>query len=212
MARLVEQGLRAVAPDLIGFGRSDKPAGPTAYSVRAHVDWLAQFTGRSASTDGDPGGPGLGRAHRPGRPRRRPGLVRRVVAANTVLHTADAALAGRLAWPCHANPDGTVTVAQMLLDYQRLTQEVTPFRPSLFVQGATESESPTPSWRPTTHRSPTRPSRGAAPAPLLMGLTPRSECARLNRRTMRTLAARRRPFPHRVLRRRSRDARAGPRC
>ena len=71
-----------------------------------------------------------------------PGLVRRIVAANTVLHTADADLAGRLEWACHAGPDGTVTVEQMLLDYQRLTQELTPFRPSLFVQGATESDVP----------------------------------------------------------------------
>ena len=44
VARLVERGLRAVAPDLIGFGRSDKPAAPTAHSVKAHVDWTAQFT------------------------------------------------------------------------------------------------------------------------------------------------------------------------
>ena len=67
-----------------------------------------------------------------------------MVAGNTALHTADASLAGRLAWPVHDNGDGSVTVDQMLLDYQRLTQEVTPFRPSLFVQGATTSEVPEP--------------------------------------------------------------------
>src|SRR5580704_7455071 len=44
IARLVERGLRAVAPDLIGFGRSDKPVAPTTHSVQAHVDWTAQFT------------------------------------------------------------------------------------------------------------------------------------------------------------------------
>ena len=142
VARLAEQGLRAVAPDLIGFGRSDKPVARTAYTVQAHVDWLAQFIDLVGLSDltlvvqdwGGPIGLGVLGAH--------PGLVRRVVAANTVLHTADPALAGRLEWACHAGPDGTVTVAQMLLDYQRLTQELTPFRPSLFVQGATESEVP----------------------------------------------------------------------
>ena len=51
-------------------------------------------------------------------------------------------LAGRLAWAVHSGTDGTVTVEQTLLDYQRLTQELTPFRPSLFIQGATASEVP----------------------------------------------------------------------
>ncbi|HYM14641.1 MAG TPA: haloalkane dehalogenase [Dehalococcoidia bacterium] len=34
-------GLRAVAPDLIGFGRSDKPASQDDYTYQAHVDWTA---------------------------------------------------------------------------------------------------------------------------------------------------------------------------
>jgi haloalkane dehalogenase len=33
-------GLRAVAIDLVGFGRSDKPADRTDYTYQAHVDWL----------------------------------------------------------------------------------------------------------------------------------------------------------------------------
>ena len=36
-------GLRAVAPDLIGFGRSDKPATLGDYSYRRHVDWLVAW-------------------------------------------------------------------------------------------------------------------------------------------------------------------------
>jgi haloalkane dehalogenase len=36
-------GLRAVAPDLIGFGRSDKPADLGDYSYRQHVDWLVAW-------------------------------------------------------------------------------------------------------------------------------------------------------------------------
>ena len=32
-------GHRAIAPDLIGFGRSDKPAAIEEYSFRRHVDW-----------------------------------------------------------------------------------------------------------------------------------------------------------------------------
>lgn len=38
---LVESGHRVVAPDLIGFGRSDKPVDPDAYTYAAHVRWLA---------------------------------------------------------------------------------------------------------------------------------------------------------------------------
>lgn len=36
---LVEAGLRAVAIDLVGFGRSDKPSSRSDYSYQAHVDW-----------------------------------------------------------------------------------------------------------------------------------------------------------------------------
>ena len=36
-------GLRAVAPDLIGFGRSDKPARLADYSYQRHVDWIGAF-------------------------------------------------------------------------------------------------------------------------------------------------------------------------
>jgi haloalkane dehalogenase len=36
-------GLRAVAPDLIGFGRSDKPSSQDDYTYQAHVDWTSAF-------------------------------------------------------------------------------------------------------------------------------------------------------------------------
>jgi haloalkane dehalogenase len=37
---LTAAGLRAVAIDLVGFGRSDKPAERTDYTYQAHVDWM----------------------------------------------------------------------------------------------------------------------------------------------------------------------------
>jgi haloalkane dehalogenase len=40
---LVDAGLRAVVPDLIGFGRSDKPADRADYSYQRHVDWVRAF-------------------------------------------------------------------------------------------------------------------------------------------------------------------------
>jgi haloalkane dehalogenase len=39
----VEAGYRAIAPDLIGFGRSDKPAARADYTYQRHVDWMERF-------------------------------------------------------------------------------------------------------------------------------------------------------------------------
>ncbi|MBW2091608.1 MAG: haloalkane dehalogenase [Deltaproteobacteria bacterium] len=36
----VEAGHRAVAPDLVGFGKSDKPASRDDYTYNRHVDWM----------------------------------------------------------------------------------------------------------------------------------------------------------------------------
>jgi haloalkane dehalogenase len=40
---IVSAGYRAVAPDLIGFGRSDKPSEESDYTFRRHVDWVTSF-------------------------------------------------------------------------------------------------------------------------------------------------------------------------
>ncbi len=40
---IVEAGLRAIAPDLIGFGKSDKPAEQSEYSYERHVVWMRGF-------------------------------------------------------------------------------------------------------------------------------------------------------------------------
>jgi haloalkane dehalogenase len=40
---LAESGLRAIAPDLIGFGRSGKPAERSDHSYARHVEWLRRF-------------------------------------------------------------------------------------------------------------------------------------------------------------------------
>jgi haloalkane dehalogenase len=44
---LVEAGFRCVVPDLVGFGRSDKPAAVEDYTYARHVEWL-----RSSLFDG----------------------------------------------------------------------------------------------------------------------------------------------------------------
>ena len=40
---LVDAGHRVVAPDLVGFGRSDKPSDRSDYTYQRHVDWTAAF-------------------------------------------------------------------------------------------------------------------------------------------------------------------------
>jgi haloalkane dehalogenase len=40
---LAEAGHRVIAPDLIGFGKSDKPSRKSDYSYAGHVDWMRQF-------------------------------------------------------------------------------------------------------------------------------------------------------------------------
>ncbi|MFX0103060.1 MAG: alpha/beta fold hydrolase, partial [Candidatus Hodarchaeota archaeon] len=37
---IVGAGYRAVAPDLVGFGRSDKPAEMDDHTYRKHIDWM----------------------------------------------------------------------------------------------------------------------------------------------------------------------------
>ena len=40
---LVAQGLRVVAPDLPGYGKSDKPAAREDYSYQRQVDWMGAW-------------------------------------------------------------------------------------------------------------------------------------------------------------------------
>lgn len=40
---VVNAGFRVIAPDLIGFGRSDKPANLEDYSYQKHMDWMKAF-------------------------------------------------------------------------------------------------------------------------------------------------------------------------
>ena len=37
---LVAEGFRVIAPDYIGFGRSDKLPAEEDYSFQRHIDWL----------------------------------------------------------------------------------------------------------------------------------------------------------------------------
>ena len=82
-------GYRAIAPDLPGFGRSDKPSKRTDYTYQRHVDWMTAFIKaidlRDATLVGQDWGGLIGLrlvAEHPDR-------FARVVAANTFLPTGD---------------------------------------------------------------------------------------------------------------------------
>ena len=117
ISELAGRGLRAVAPDNIGFGRSDKPVLPTDYTMARHVQWLGTFVDALDLRDTtlvvhDWGGP-IGLSVLAGAPQR----FARVVATNTVVHTADPALDGVLTWANHGIGDGRVVHQEALLDY-----------------------------------------------------------------------------------------------
>ena len=58
-------GFRVVAPDLVGFGRSDKPAHRGDYTYARHVEWMrAALFDELELSERHRGGPGLGRPHR----------------------------------------------------------------------------------------------------------------------------------------------------
>ncbi|MCD6346240.1 MAG: alpha/beta fold hydrolase [Bacteroidales bacterium] len=40
---LSQNGFRVIAPDLIGFGKSQKLASSAAYSYEYHIDWITSF-------------------------------------------------------------------------------------------------------------------------------------------------------------------------
>ena len=135
--RVAAAGHWVLAPDLIGFGRSDKPTDRLAYTFQRHIDWTARLVAaldlqRITLVVQDWGGP-VGLAVLAGEPER----FARVVASNTILHTSDPALAGRLGWANHGTEEGRVVLQEALVDYVSYTQRAPSLRASDFVSFAT---------------------------------------------------------------------------
>jgi haloalkane dehalogenase len=175
---LVEAGLRAVAPDLIGFGRSDKPAARTDYSYARHVEWMrAALFDRLDLRDitlvcqdwGGLIGLRLVGEH--------PDRFARVVAANTFLPTGD------------GNP------GDAFLAWQKFSQEVPEFTVGRIVGGGCTTDLsddviagydapfPDESYK-----------EGARQFPLLVPTSPDDPAAPANRKAWETLSAFEKPF------------------
>lgn len=192
---LVRAGIRVIAPDLIGFGRSDKPARGTDYTLARHIGWVASLVeqldlGRVTLVAQDWGGP-IGFSVLAAQPDR----FASVVAANTILHTADPALAGRLNWAVHGVDESRVLVEESLIDYLLYTQRAPTLRASDFV-GAT-ALTPLPAQVLAAYDAPFPTDEhmaGMRQMTALLPLTRNDVGAQIGRRTMKALEAFERPF------------------
>ena len=114
---LVDAGLRCVAPDLVGFGRSDKPLARSDYTYQNHVDWMTAFVEaidlQNATFVGQDWGGLIGLRLVAGMPDR----FARAVAANTFL------------------PTGDVPAGEAFLNWQRFSQTVEDFAVGFIVNG-----------------------------------------------------------------------------
>ena len=87
---LADAGFRVVAPDLVGFGRSDKPAARADYSYARHVEWMrAALFDALGLSDVTVVGQDWGGLVGLRLVAEHPDRFRRVVAANTGLPTGD---------------------------------------------------------------------------------------------------------------------------
>ena len=107
---LTAEGLQIVAPDLVGFGRSDKPAERSDYTYARHVEWMRELLfDRLRLTDvtlvGQDWGGLIGLRLVGEHPER----FARVVAANTFL------------------PTGDTSPGEAFFNWQRFSQEVEVF-------------------------------------------------------------------------------------
>jgi haloalkane dehalogenase len=183
--RLAAAGLRAVAPDLIGFGRSDKLADRTQYTQARHVEWLGALLGALDLREitlvcQDWGGP-LGLASLAAAP----GRFARVVAANTILPTCDPELTrGVLEWRSDA-----------LLEWIVGSQRLPVFAAGAIVAGVCKR--PVAPEVVAAYDAPFPDDRYAAAArhfPVLIPITASDPGAAINRATWRVLERFERPF------------------
>jgi len=183
--RIAAAGLRAVAPDHIGFGRSDKLAERTEYSQERHVGWILALIRALDLREitlvcQDWGGP-IGLAALAAEPDR----FASVVAANTILPTADPELTrGVLEWRTDA-----------LLDWIVGSQRMPTFSAGAIVAGVCKR--PVAPEVVTAYDAPFPDERHAAAArhfPVLIPITPGDPGAAQNRATWRALERFERPF------------------
>ena len=175
---LVDAGFRCIAPDLVGFGRSDKPTERADYTYARHVEWLRSLLFdtldlRAITLVGQDWGGLLGLRLVGEHPDR----FARVVAANTFLPTGD------------SHP------GDAFLAWQKFSQEVSEFPTGNIINGgcvtdltpaviaAYDAPFPDESFK-----------EGARQFPLLVPTAPDDPAAPANRAAWETLSSFTKPF------------------
>ncbi|TMF09123.1 MAG: alpha/beta fold hydrolase, partial [Chloroflexi bacterium] len=170
-------GHRAVAPDLVGFGRSDKPARRADYTYQRHVDWMHGFVDALDLTDitlvcQDWGGLiGLRVAAE------QPDCFARIVAANTFLPTGD-------------RPPG-----EAFMRWQKFSQETPNFNVGRIVNGGCLTDLPEDVIAAYDAPFPDETYKeGARQFPLLVPTSPEDPASPANRRAWEVLRQWTKPF------------------
>jgi len=174
---VVKAGYRVIAPDLIGFGRSDKPSQRSDYTYQRHVDWirelLTQLNLQNITLVCQDWG-GLIGLRLVGE---HPEKFARVVAANTMLPTGD-------------HPLG-----ESFFKWQQLSQTIPVFATGHIIQGGcTTAMSPTvlaaydAPFPDETYKE------GARQFPMLVPAYPDDPAAPANRKAWETLMQFSKPF------------------
>jgi haloalkane dehalogenase len=175
---LVDAGLRAVASDLVGFGRSDKPSKRNDYSYARHVEWM-----RSALLDGL----GLTNVTLVGQDwggliglrlvAEHPDRFSRVVVANTGL------------------PTGDLAMSEAFMAWQRFSQETREFPVGRIVAGGCTSDLSAEVIAAYDAPFPDESYKeGARMFPVLVPTTPSDPAADANRRAWDVLGRWDKPF------------------
>lgn len=174
---VVNAGYRVIAPDLIGFGRSDKPSLRTDYTYQRHVDWIRALLTQLELNEitlvcqdwGGLIGLRLVAEH--------PDKFARVVAANTIL------------------PTGDFPLGETFFKWQKLSQDIPVFATANIIQGgctmamqpevlaAYDAPFPDESYK-----------EGARQFPMLVPATPDDPATPANRKAWESLMRFKKPF------------------
>lgn len=174
-------GHRVIAPDLIGFGRSDKPSKRTDYTYQRHVDWiqsvLDQLDLKNITLVCQDWGGLIGLRLVADSQDTNPDRFSRVVAANTMLPTGD-------------HDPGEAFKA-----WQKYSQETPEFKVGNIINGATTTE-----LEPRVVAAYNAPypdesyKEGARQFPLLVPTTPDNPASEKNRQAWSALSQWTKPF------------------
>jgi haloalkane dehalogenase len=174
---LREAGNRVVVPDLVGFGRSDKPAQRSDYTFQRHVDWmqawLDQMDLKRITFVGQDWGGVIGLRLVANHPER----FARVVVANTGLPTGDAPM------------------SEALLNWRKFSIEVPVFDVGQII--AMGCKSPLPEDVITAYKAPFPDDtfkEGARIFPSLIPITPDNPASEANREAWKVLSKFNKPF------------------